>query len=252
MTRLILLFKGESVIHRRVTLRLLFFGSIEYMKRPSVFLSPPVFAVCLLLAHVCSADTSPGRLESVSIVRGGAGSSLAARTSALAVLVAATSVSTRTVVIELVGIVAEKRDVPITDAAGIISHLAIDTVRPSGGGAVTRIRISLARPYRHRLRMSGQVTYIDFERIAEPESVEVRRRSVERISAHESSRGDSFLERGRDTTSRTCGSTESAPGLGGCHAAASTRIRCPSISQRARKRMDARRAQGRDNTLQLR
>jgi len=150
------------------------------MKRPSVFLSPPVFAVCLLLAHVCSADTSPGRLESVSIVRGGAGSSLAARTSALAVLVAATSVSTRTVVIELVGIVAEKRDVPITDAAGIISHLAIDTVRPSGGGAVTRIRISLARPYRHRLRMSGQVTYIDFERIAEPESVEVRRRSVER------------------------------------------------------------------------
>ena len=132
-------------------------------------------AVSLFASHVSAGDAA-GRLESVSIVRGGAGSSLAARTSAIAVLVAATSINTRTVVIELVGIVAESRDVPIADAAGMISRIAIDTVRPSEGGAVTRIRVSLAEPCRHRLRTSGHVTYVDFERAGGVESLEVRRR----------------------------------------------------------------------------
>ena len=140
----------------------------------------PFIAIALLGAVVSAAGTSAGWLESVSIVRSGGGSSLAARTSGSAVLVACTSVDARTVVIELVGILAERRNMSMTDVGGMISHIAIDSVRPSAGGVVTRIRVSLAKPYRHRLRMSGSVTYIDFERVAEVESLEARRRPLQR------------------------------------------------------------------------
>jgi hypothetical protein len=166
---------GPSFV--RGKLRLLFFADRLNMMRPSGYLCSLLIALSLPVAVVSANDTSPAWLESVSIVRSGAGSSVAARTSGIAVLVACTSVDTRTVVIELVGIVAERREMAMSDAAGMISHIAVETVRPSEGGAVTRIRVSLAKPYRHRLRTSGFVTYIDFERM-ESESVEVRRKPL--------------------------------------------------------------------------
>jgi hypothetical protein len=110
------------------------------------------------------ADAAPAWLESVSIIRAGAGSSLAARTSAVPVLVAATSTDARTVVIELVGIVAKRREMAVTDSAGMISRIAIDASGPAEGSTVTRIRILLARDFRHRVRTSGNIVYIDFER----------------------------------------------------------------------------------------
>src|SRR5688572_8627234 len=95
-----------------------------------------------------AAGAAQGRLESVSILAAGAGSSLAVRTSSLAALVAATAADARTVVIELVGIVAERREMAVAEG-GMISRIAIATVGPSGSGAITRIRVSLARQYRH-------------------------------------------------------------------------------------------------------
>ena len=136
-----------------------------------VRLQPPSFSL-LVAAFLCTAadsaaQTSPGRLESLSVLRAGAGSSLALRTSDAAVLVAATSVDARAVVIELVGIAADKRAIAAGDGSGMISRVAIDSTSSPKGSAVTRIRVSLGRPYRHRLRLSDRLVYVDFE-LAEP------------------------------------------------------------------------------------
>ena len=124
-------------------------------------------AAILCTAGSGAAQTPPGRLESLSVLRAGESSSLALRTSDAAVLVAATSVDARAVVIELVGISADKRSMEAADSAGMISRVAIDSAPSSKGSAVTRIRVSLARPYRHRLRLSDRLVYVDFE-LAEP------------------------------------------------------------------------------------
>jgi len=104
-----------------------------------------------------------GRLESVSILDAGAGSSVAVRTSSSAALVATTAADPRTAVIELVGIATERRDVAVKDASGMISRIAIDTVPQAASGMVTRIRVSLTRSFRRRVRISGNVVYVDFE-----------------------------------------------------------------------------------------
>jgi hypothetical protein len=116
-----------------------------------------------LTAAASAAGIGPGHLESVSILGAGAGSSVAVRTSSSAALVATTAADARTVVIELVGIAAERRDMTVTDGTGMISRIAIDTVRQAGNGTVTRIRVSLTRPFRRRVRISGNLVYVDFE-----------------------------------------------------------------------------------------
>jgi hypothetical protein len=150
------------------------------MMRPFACLFSSLLVMLALASEIAAVGAAPGRLESVNILRAGSGSSLATRTSAVAVLVAATSVDARTVVIELVGIVADRREMAVTDGAGMISHLAIETVGAAGGSAVTRIRVSLARPYRHRVRLSGHLVYIDFERVDPAEMAPAaRRRALE-------------------------------------------------------------------------
>jgi hypothetical protein len=124
-------------------------------------------AAILCTAGSGAAQTPPGRLESLSVLRAGESSSLVLRTSDAAVLVAATSVDARAVVIELVGIAADKRSMEAADSTGMISRVAIESAPSSKGSAVTRIRVSLARPYRHRLRLSDRLVYVDFE-LAEP------------------------------------------------------------------------------------
>ncbi len=82
-------------------------------------------------------------------------------------LVAATSVGARAVVIELVGIAADRRAVATGDPAGMISRVAIDSATSPRGSVVTRVHVFLDRPYRHRLRLSDRLVYVDFE-LAEP------------------------------------------------------------------------------------
>ena len=106
-----------------------------------------------------------GRLESVGILAAGAGSSLAVRTSGIATLVAVTAADPRTVVIELAGIGSDRRDMKVGDGAGMISRIAIESVRKTGSQSVTRVRVSLASAYRHRVRISGNIVYVDFERV---------------------------------------------------------------------------------------
>ena len=78
-----------------------------------------ILPVMLILASGSdAAGTVPGRLESVSILAAGTGSTLAVRTSVIAPLVATTAADTRTLVIELVGIVADRREITAQDGAG--------------------------------------------------------------------------------------------------------------------------------------
>jgi hypothetical protein len=132
--------------------------------RPSASL-PALLPILLLASVAAAAQASPATLESVSVLRAGDGSSLAARTSDVAVLVAATSLNSRTLVVELVGVAAERRNMAVADSAGIISHISIDTTRAAASGPVTTIRVSLARAARHRVRISRQLVYVDFEEL---------------------------------------------------------------------------------------
>jgi hypothetical protein len=105
----------------------------------------------------------PNHLNSVSVLAAGVGSSLAVRTSAVAVLVATTAADPRTAVIEFVGIAGDWRNMRVSGRPGIISYIAIDTTGSVTGPMVTRIRVSLTTNYRHRLRTSGNLVYIDFQ-----------------------------------------------------------------------------------------
>src|SRR6188474_1857325 len=95
-------------------------------------------AAILCTAGTGAAQTPPARLESLSVLRAGESSSLALRTSDAAVLVAATSVDARAVVIELVGIAADKRAMEAADSAGMISRVSIDSSTSPNGSSVTR------------------------------------------------------------------------------------------------------------------
>jgi hypothetical protein len=139
----------------------------SFARGQSLFLA--ILSIAILGAPGSSAAQEAGRLESLTVLRAGASASLALRTSGAAVLVAATSVDARAVVVELVGIAADKRAITAADSAGMISRLAIDSAASANGSAVTRIHVSLARPYRHRLRLSDRLVYVDFE-LAEPVS----------------------------------------------------------------------------------
>jgi hypothetical protein len=140
------------------------------------------FSVCtpvimlVMASGTRAAVPAAGRLESVSVLAAGTGASLAVRTSVNASLVATTAADTRTAVIELVGITAERRDMAVADGSGMISRIAIEGTTPAKTGSVTRISVSLTRPYRHRVRISGNLVYVDFERIASaPADPPVRR-----------------------------------------------------------------------------
>jgi hypothetical protein len=136
--------------------------------RPSLYFLSAFPVAAMLMSGAAAAETAVGHLESVSILPAGPGASLAARTSLVSAMVAATSIDSRSVVIELVGIIAERQKIPISDGSGMISQVAIDTVAETPASAVTRIRVSLARAYRHRVRIAGPVVYVDFERAEEP------------------------------------------------------------------------------------
>jgi hypothetical protein len=86
----------------------------------------------------------------------------------MATLVAVTAADPRTVVIELAGIGSDRRDMKVGDGAGMISRIAIETVSKTGSQSVTRVRVSLASAYRHRVRISGNIVYVDFERAGVP------------------------------------------------------------------------------------
>lgn len=154
------------------------------------------FLVALMLASGAGATaTASGHLESVSILAAGAGSSLAVRTSAIAVLVATTATDARTVMIELVGIAADRRDLRVTDSSGMISHIGINTVGSLAGGTVTRIRVSLVTGYRHRLRTFGHLVYVDFQpvdeadaktKLADARTTGTAKRALRATATHES------------------------------------------------------------------
>jgi hypothetical protein len=118
----------------------------------------------MLASGAAAAGDAPGRLESVSILAARSGSSLALRMSSSATLVTATASDPGTVVIELVGIVAERGDTRVNDG-GMISHIAIETTGLMENRPVTRIRVSFVKPFRHRVRISGSLVYVDFENI---------------------------------------------------------------------------------------
>src|SRR5438093_12604456 len=101
-------------------------------------------SLLLILMLASGAGAAEGRLESVSVLAAGAGSSLAVRTSSSAALVTATAVDRRTMVVELVGIVAERRDTAVVDG-GMISRIAIETVGLRENRPVTRIRVSFVK-----------------------------------------------------------------------------------------------------------
>lgn len=111
-----------------------------------------------------TANSTPGRLESIRILPAGANSSLVLQTSAAGPFIATTAADARTLIIELVGISADRHERSLSTAARLISHIAIDTLAGGDRRIVTKIRVSLAGPFRSRLRVAGNLVYVDFER----------------------------------------------------------------------------------------
>jgi len=126
-------------------------------------LSCVLFSMVLGAAAV-SAETTPARLQSVRILPAGRSSSLALQTSTRVPVIATTAPDPHTLVIELVGTAADRDQRAFADQTGIISRIAIDNVGAQDGRAVTQIRVSLLRPFRHHVRAAGNLVYVDFER----------------------------------------------------------------------------------------